>query len=201
MKLPDEERASHRAAFKSMSVPEKLDYVFSYYKLPLVLTLIAVVALGSFAYYRLSRKEPVLYLACANVAISDEVSAMLNGEYLAATGQDRAHHEVYQYRDLYLSDHASMADHQYAYASRIKLLAAIDSQRLDVVVMNEEAFQFLDSRDYLLVLDNGTTSYELGSQSLFGAAGFADTLRVGVIANSPRLAEAKSFMEYIGATH
>ena len=33
MKLPESEREFNRAAFRAMSIPEKADYIFAYYKL------------------------------------------------------------------------------------------------------------------------------------------------------------------------
>ena len=61
MKLTEAERAENREALAAMSLPQRLGYVLEYYKFPLVLALIAVVALGSVLYYRLTRKETLLY--------------------------------------------------------------------------------------------------------------------------------------------
>ena len=61
MKLTDRERAENREALAGMTLPQRLDHIFEYYKFPLVLTLIAAVALGSVLYYRLTRKEALLY--------------------------------------------------------------------------------------------------------------------------------------------
>ena len=36
MKLTDEERANIRQAFGTMSLPQKLDYIWTYYKVPIV---------------------------------------------------------------------------------------------------------------------------------------------------------------------
>ena len=43
MNLTDAERRENQAALEAMTLPEKLEYVFEYYKFPLVLALIAVV--------------------------------------------------------------------------------------------------------------------------------------------------------------
>ena len=40
MKLPEQEKAAHRAAFRKMSGREKLDHIFTYYKWPILLGLV-----------------------------------------------------------------------------------------------------------------------------------------------------------------
>jgi hypothetical protein len=59
------ERAENREAFAKMNLPQRLDHIFEYYKFPLALALIAAVALGSILYYRLTRREALLFVACA----------------------------------------------------------------------------------------------------------------------------------------
>ena len=100
-----------------MSLPEKLGYIFEYYKFPLVLVLIAAVALGSVLYYRLTRKDALLYVACANIAVGDDFDSALGEGFLRAVGEDPARKEVRIYRSLYLSLDAAVQHHDYAYAS------------------------------------------------------------------------------------
>ena len=56
--------------------------------------------------------------------------------------------------DLYLSDDPAASDHEYAYASRMKLLATINSKQLDLVLMNREAYDLCSASGYLLDLTN-----------------------------------------------
>ena len=63
MRLTETERAENREALARMSLPQRLDHIFEYYKFPLVLILIAAVALGSVLYYRITSREKLLYLA------------------------------------------------------------------------------------------------------------------------------------------
>lgn len=154
MKLSQQERAANRAAFRSMSFLQKADYVFSYYKLPLVLLLVCVVALGSVATRVLTHKEAVLYAAFANVVPPEPVEQALTVDFVKFTGQDPSRDEVSCYHDLYLSANAAMSDHQYAYASRLKLMASIEGGQLDVVLMNREAYDLLSASGFLLDLGN-----------------------------------------------
>ena len=154
MKLTDAERAENREALAHMNLLQRLDHIFEYYKFPLVLILIAAVALGSILYYRLTRKEALLYVACANLSIGDTLDSALSDGYLRSIGADPGKSEVRFYRNLYLSQDASVQNHEYAYASRLKTLAAMANGELDVMLMNREAYDIMSAGAYLLPLED-----------------------------------------------
>jgi hypothetical protein len=58
------------------------------------------------------------------------------------------------YLDLYISDDASSENHQYAYASKLKILGALSSRQLDVVFMNKEAYDLFSSSGFLCNIDD-----------------------------------------------
>ena len=152
MKLTDAERAENKEALARMNLLQRLDHIFEYYKFPLVLILIAVVALGSVLYYRLTRKEALLYVAYANVSVGDTLDSALSEDYPRAIGADPRKCEVRLYRNLYLSQDATVQNHEYAYASQLKVMAAMANGQLDVVLMNREAYDILSEGGYLLLL-------------------------------------------------
>jgi hypothetical protein len=154
MRLPEHEREAHRQAFRAMSLPQKLEYIFAYYKLPLVLVFIAAVALGSVLNYQLTHKEPVLYVAYCNVGLPDEQDQELFDGFLASMGANPKTQESYRYYNLYLSEAEESVDHQYSYASRLKTLAAVDAEELDVVFMNQGAYDLLSASGYLMDLSS-----------------------------------------------
>ena len=154
MRLPEHEREAHRQAFRAMSMPQKLEYVFAYYKLPLVLVFIAAVALGSVLNYQLTHKEPVLYVAYCNVGLPEEQDQELFDGFLASMGANPKTQESYRYYNLYLSEAEESVDHQYSYASRLKTLAAVDAEELDVVFMNQGAYDLLSASGYLMDLSS-----------------------------------------------
>ena len=149
MKLSDRERAENREALEAMSLPEKIGYVLAYYRFPLVLALIALVAAGSAAHIRLTRKEALLYAAYANLSVGDTLDSALNEGFVRFVGGNPRKTEVYLYRGLYLTEDASTSNHEYAYASQMKTMAAVANRRLDVVFMNREAYDLLSAKGYL----------------------------------------------------
>ena len=156
MKLSEKEKAAHRAAFQTMSLPEKLDHIYTYYKWPILLGIVALMILGSLVQRQLTKKEPLLYLALANVEVGEDLEDSLIGGYLRFVGADARRQEVLLYRGLYLSDDADTVNHQYAYASHIKVMGAVNAKKLDVILMNREAYDLLSGSGYLLALTADT---------------------------------------------
>ena len=149
MKLPEQEKAAQKAAFRAMSPAKKLDHLYTYYKWPILLVLAALIVLGSVLSRELTRKEPVLYLALVNVSVGPDTEEALTDGFLSAIQADARRREVYLYRDLYLSDDADVLNHEYAYASRMKLMGAVQAQKLDLVLMNREGYDLLSRQGYL----------------------------------------------------
>lgn len=154
MKLTKEERAARGAAFRKMNAAEKVEYIFTYYKLPIILGLVALWFVCSTVYRQVTKKDVVLYSAHINVSVGDALERQIGAEFISAAGENPKKAEVYLYRGLYLSDDASTENHQYGYASRLKILAAIEAKQLDVVLVNQEAYDILSRNDYLLDLSD-----------------------------------------------
>ena len=152
MRLTPEERANIRQAFGTMSLPQKLDYIWTYYKIPIVAAAAALFFIVSYGGHLLTLKKPLLYLGLVNVAAGDEVLTALGDDFVTAQGENPKRSEVSLYTGLYYSNDASTENHEYAYASRLKILAAITDQKLDAVLMNREAYDLFSGSGYLLPL-------------------------------------------------
>ena len=161
MKRSTEEKAALRKAFRAMPPREKLDYIFTYYKFELVIALLVVVAVVSIGQRVLFPVKPMLYVGCANVTVGDDCEAALTTDFVAAQGGNSARTPVELYTGLYLSANPAPEDHQYAYASRMKIMGAINAKKLDVVLMNREAYDAFSANGYLL---------DLGAYEAFSAS-------------------------------
>lgn len=153
MKISPAERAARREAFRQMSPASKLEHIYTYYKWPIILSIIAAVILCSAIYRTMTKKDVVLYTAWVNVAVGEDLENQLNEGYLSEAGLDPRKNEIFFYRDLYVSDDPSMENHEFAYASKMKLLATINARELDLVLMNQEAYDILSASGYMMVLD------------------------------------------------
>ena len=154
MKLSPEERRHRREIFTSLPPAKKLEHIWLYYKAPILLTILALGILLSGVYRAATKKEPVVYLAYLNVSVGEDMEARLTEDYLTRRGLNPKRNEVRLYRNLYLSEDPDASDHEYAYASRMKLLAAVNSRQLDLVLMNREAYKLCSASGYLLDLSD-----------------------------------------------
>ena len=152
VKLSEKEKAAHKAAFKAMSPAEKAEHIFTYHKWTILLVLLVLLVIGSTIHRQLTQKKPVLYMAVINTTFGEDVEKSLTEDFLAQTGGDTRRQEVYLYRDLYLSENADALNHEYAYASKVKLSGAISAEKLDLVLMNREAYDIFSRQGYLLEL-------------------------------------------------
>lgn len=152
MKLTREDRAARKEAFRKMSLGKKVDYLYTYFKLPIFLGVVALALLCSTVYQELTKKSVVLYSAYVNVTVGDTLESYLNTDFISSIGENPQKAEVGVYRGIYLSDAPAQEDHQYSYASRLKVMAAIEAKELDVVFMNQEAYDIFSHSGYLYEL-------------------------------------------------
>ena len=152
VKLSEKEKAAHKAAFQAMSPAQKAEHIFTYHKWTILLVLLSLIVLGSILHRQLTQKRPVLYLAVINTTFGEQVEKSLTEDFLAAAGGDTRREEVYLYRDLYLSEDADALNHEYAYASKVKLGGAISAEKLDLVLMNQEAYDIFSRHGYHMEL-------------------------------------------------
>ncbi len=134
---------------KNLRGKERLQYIWDYYKLPLAAFCILAYISISVIHGQLVQKETVLFAALVNVTAGETLTEELSSGFLKAHQLDDDKHSFYLYSGIFLTDGANSVSHEYAYASRIKLMAAIDGTQLDVVLMNKEAFDALSQKGWL----------------------------------------------------
>ena len=111
-----------------------------------------VYLLASGIHNALTQKSPVVYLAYLNISVGDDMDGYLSDGFISDLGRNPEKEEVYRYFNLYVSDNPSAENHEYAYTSGLKLLAAINAKQLDLVLMNKEAYDLCSANGYLLDL-------------------------------------------------
>lgn len=153
MRGSPEERAAVKKSFERMNLKEKAEYIITYYKLPLFTAFVVLAVAISSLYQYITKKEEVLYLAYVNFAPGETLSGQLSDEYLTYTDRDPKKTDVLVYEALYIDEDPTLADHQYAYASRMKILGAVNAGKMDVAIMNEDAYRQLSESGLLLKMD------------------------------------------------
>lgn len=125
---------------KTLKGRTKIQYIWDYYKLPLAILGILLYVLAYILYGHFTAREPVLYVALVNVNAGGNLKKGLGEDFLGHRNLNPSKNKLELYTGLYLTDDELNENHQYTYASRMKILAVIDGELLDVVLMNQEAF-------------------------------------------------------------
>lgn len=146
---------------RSLRGRKRLEYILDYYRLPLA-ALCALLLITFSIISRMGRSEPTLYGAFVNVSLSEDLSHRLTDGILQDLdlGLDQnpveerstSGQSFYLYRGLYLRQDAQSEEHAYTYASKMKILAALNAERLDLIFMDQEAFDAFSQNGYLLDL-------------------------------------------------
>lgn len=132
---------------------KKIGHILTYYKFPLVILCIFLYFIGYGVYRHITHKDAVLYTALVNVTTGEDLTRQLGEDFTAYLGADMSKYELKLYTELYLTDDELNAWHEYTYASRMKILAAIEGKQMDIVLMNREAFDAFSQNGYLYDLD------------------------------------------------
>ena len=135
--------------FNQLHGKAKLRYIWDYYKFPLVILCIVLYVIVYAIYGHFTQKTTILSVAFVNVAPGEALTEQLGNGFLTAQQINSKKNEVRLYTGLYLTDNEDDPNHEYTYASRMKILGAIDGEALDVVLMNKEAFDAFSQNGYL----------------------------------------------------
>lgn len=193
---------------RSLHGRKKWEHLWAYYKLPLVLILIALYVIGYISYRNLTRKEDVLYLAMVNVSAGSDLTEQLTDGFVQEQQLTRKQ-QVNLLEGLLLSENDS-ADEQYVYASEMKLLGAISAQRLDIVLMDEKACAALQEEGYFLDLrtldssfgqldglNDAGTALNISDTPFLSPAGFSGKIYLGVVQNAPHPERSAAYIRYL----
>ena len=141
---------------------KKIQYIWDYYKLPIAIAAILLYFVFYCIYRNVTRKDTILFVGAVNVATGQTLTSQLTDEYLVwrntipgtdsalnSTGKGSRKEQVLYYTGWYLTDDTSSPDYTYTHASQVKILAAINAQQLDIVLMNKDAFDAFAQNGYL----------------------------------------------------
>lgn len=163
MRLPERKDVFFKNGLKeqwdSLNGKQKVQYVWDYYKFPITVCIIFLYIIGYMAYGHISKKEVLLYTGLINVSAGEQLTYDLSGcflDHLVSLNPlegNASRTDLKLYTGLYLTDNPDDPNHEYTYASRIKIIASIDDEKLDVVLMNREAFDAFSQNGYLCNLE------------------------------------------------
>jgi len=92
---------------------QKIQYIWDYYKIPIVICAIILYIAAHFVYGRFEHKDVIMYTALVNVNAGEDLTKDLSSNFLESRNFDTAKNELYLYSGLYLSDDENNAYHEY----------------------------------------------------------------------------------------
>lgn len=144
----DSELQEREWSVKDVHGAAKLGYIWTYYKLPIVIIGIFVYIAGYMIYGKVTHKDTVLYTALINVSANDTFKEELCMDFLDYFGANVKREKVELYDGLYLTGDADEIENGYVYASNTKITASIAGGTMDVILMDRKAFDILANRGY-----------------------------------------------------
>lgn len=153
MQLTQKNRKKAQDTLHNLQGMKKVQYIWDYYKLPLIISGIILYVIVYILYRNLSYKDTVLYVALVNVNAGETLTEQLDQGFMETLDINTSKNKLHLYSGLYLTDDENNTYHEYTYASQMKILASIDGELLDVVLMDKEAFDAFSQNGYLCNLD------------------------------------------------
>lgn len=147
--------------WKSLKGTAKIQYIWDYYKLPLFLICICIYVAGYLIWRSVNVEHPQLFVAYVNLEVGESLDHQLTEGFIDYLQPDEKNSVVKTLRNLALTENLQEVDGSYVYASQMKILAAIDSQQLDVVLMNQEAFDAFSQNGFLTDLERFGEEHDL----------------------------------------
>lgn len=154
------ESLTEKEKWASMNNARRVQYIWDYYKLPIVIICIVIYIISYSVYRHVTHKDTVLYTALINVSLGSELQTQITDGFLSDQEIDTVKNTFTLYSGWYLTDDESSEYHEYTYATRMKVLAAIDNEQLDVVLMNKEAFDAFAQNGYLYNMEELLTEVD-----------------------------------------
>ena len=151
---PDPEHLNYKPDWKTMTAREKAAYIWEYYKIPIIVALIAIYFLVALIVRFVYRKHTVLYVGSANIAVLDDGTlAALTDDYTAGDPAFGKRDRVsFTYLGDFLNDPDSVPGGR-SDISLAKVLATMAADQLDVVLMDRAAFNYFSEAGYLMDLE------------------------------------------------
>ncbi len=138
---------------KELKGKARLIQIWDYYKVPIFLILLVIYIVGYGWYRHVTVKTPLLYMGLVNVSVGEDLHRTLCEDFVATTEYPEKKYSVQTYDNLILTEYISDKDQAYVHASQMKILASIDGEMLDIVLMNKEAFDAFSQNGYLVNME------------------------------------------------
>ena len=139
-----DEIREQNAKLKGAPLNEKISYFMEYYLKSTLAIIVVLILVCSFIYTMITAPEDTAFAAFFYNDTGDSSSTALIDEYITYTGIDTKKHEVYL--DATMDYNADNSDYM-AFTGLQKAMAVISTKELDIIVSDQEAFDYFCASD------------------------------------------------------
>ena len=132
-------------SFKQLSAKQKLQYIWDYYKIHIIVTAVLICAIFSIFKTEKNSSSADLYIAYVNIVVDDKLTNALENNSSLSIGS---------YRDLLITDDPSGDNLEYAYTSSMKLMSTISAGKLDIIIGDSYAMSYAHNAEYLVNMED-----------------------------------------------
>lgn len=129
-----------KTPFKELTFSQKIQYIWDYYKIPIFLVIIGIIAVTAFIHGRLAQKNTVLSVLCVNVenSTTEDSGADIFNDYLTDNGYDLSKDEIALNKNICVDVDKSGLDYQ----NMAVLTAYFASNEYDICFMDDKTFDY-----------------------------------------------------------
>ena len=141
-----------------MPLKKRIRQILDYYKLVVVIIAIFIYIVCYIGWRYMTRQDFVLYAAAVNVGMEEDTRELFTDfpsseTFHGAFPEASKRSAVSLSENLFLTSDSSGDYHEYVYASRLKILASIEAEKLDLVIGDGEAMEAFAGQGFLMPLD------------------------------------------------
>ena len=127
-----------KTPFKELTFSQKIQYIWDYYKIPIFLVIIGIIAVTSFIHDRLAQKNTVLSVLCVNAenSTTEDSGADIFNDFLTDNGYDLSKDEIALNKNICVDVDKSGLDYQ----NMAVLTAYFASNEYDICFMDDKPF-------------------------------------------------------------
>ena len=148
-----------RVNLRTLRGRKRIEYIWNYYKVPLGVMLVGIYIICWMVYHNMTARIPEFYVSFVNVSAGETLYQELTDDFLPELDTGNARSSIYTYRDLLLTANVDSSNMSFVQACQMKILAAINGQTMDVVFMDQEAFDAFAQNGYLYNIEDFLQEY------------------------------------------
>ena len=129
-----------KTPFKELTFSRKIQYIWDYYKIPIFLVIIGIIAVTAFIRGRLAQKNTVLSVLCVNVEnnTTEDNDTDIFNDFLTDNGYDLSNDEIVLNKNICVDVDKNGLDYQ----NMSVLTAYFASNEYDICFMDDKTFDY-----------------------------------------------------------